>query len=276
MKLNFSDQIKDDFISQISHLTPGFSGADLANISNEAALMAARDGQNQVEKKNFYSALERVIAGAEKKNSIISVEDKKLIAYRECGKVIVSWFHEYSDLILKVSLLSRTKMNAFSQFLPSDKKLYSKDELFDRMCLQFGGKAAETVVFNKTTTSSESDLRKVTDMAYAQVESLGMSDVIGNLSFPTRAEEKRSGQVGKKPYSRKLRNSIDFEVNKLVAKSYQSAVSTLNNNMDKLHLLADELIKKESLKYEEIVELVGEPVSKERYKSATRHLTTDA
>lgn len=268
LKINFFGKDRDDFLSQLSHLTPGFSGADLANICNEAALMAARDGHEEINKKQFYAALERVIAGAEKKNSIISVEDKKLIAYREAGKVLVSWYHEYSDLILKVSLISRTKLNAYSQFLPSDKKLYSKDELYDQLCLHFGGRAAETIVFNKTTTNSEEDLKRVTNMAYTQVESLGMSDVIGHLSFPTRAEEKRSGIVGRKPYSKKLRNTIDLEVNKLIASAHNTTVATLNSHIDQLHLLAEELLKKETLSYHEITQIIGEPVNKERYKTS--------
>ncbi len=189
---------------------------------------------------------------------------------------MISWFHEYSDLILKVSLLHRTKLNAFSQTLPSDRKLYSKDELFDQMCLNFGGRAAETLIFNTTTTNSETDLRKVTDMAYAQVESLGMNDVVGNLSFPTRAEEKRSGgMVGEKPYSRKLRNVIDFEVSKLVTSAHDRSVETLKAHVDVLHKLVEELLKRETLTYAEIVELIGEPVKKERFKTATAHLTVD-
>lgn len=276
LKINFTGKDREDFLSQISHLTPGFSGADLANICNEAALMAAREGKKDIDKHNFYAALERVIAGAEKKNSIITVEDKKLIAYREAGKVIVSWFHDYSDLILKVSLLSRTKLNAYSQFLPSDKKLYSKDELFDQLCLQFGGRAAETLVFNKVTTSSEEDLKRVTKMAYNQVESLGMNDVVGNMSFATQAEQRRSGgQVGQKPYSKKLRNTIDFEVNKLLASAHQSTVDTLTNNMSSLHKLAGELVERETLTYEEIVDILGEPVNKERYKVARSHISSE-
>lgn len=188
----------------------------------------------------------------------------------------MSWFHEYSDLILKVSLISRTKLNAYSQFLPSDKKLYSKDELFDQLCLHFGGRAAETLIFNKSTTSSEDDLKRVTKMAYNQVESLGMNDVIGNMSFPTQAEIKRSGgQVGQKPYSRKLRNTIDFEVNKLVSTAHQSTMDTLTSNLDSLHKLAAELIDRETLTYEEIVEILGEPVNRERYKVARSHISSD-
>jgi spastic paraplegia protein 7 len=271
LKIGFEAKEKDDLISQLSHLTPRFSGADLANICNESALLAAREGQGKIEKQNFFAALERVMSGAEKKSTTISVEDRNLLAYQECGKVIISWFHESCDLILKVSLLSRTKSNSFTQYLPSDKKLYSKEDLFDQMCLSFGGRVAETIVFNRKSTNSEQDLKRITKLAYAQVESFGMSNVIGNMSFPTQQEEKASsgGQVGKRPYSKKLRNLIDSEVNRLMAKAHTETEKTIRNNMDKLHQLASELLKKETLTYEDIVKLIGNPLNKTRYSLAT-------
>jgi spastic paraplegia protein 7 len=268
LKLDFDGKEKENFVSQLSHLTPRFSGADLANICNEAALLAAREGLKSISKNHFIAALERVMAGAEKKTTTISVEDRKIIAYRECGHVLISWFHGYSDLILKVSLLSRTKGNVFSQYLPSDRKLYSKEELFDQMCLYFGGRVVESVVFNKFTTKSETDLKRITKLAYAQVKSFGMNDVLGNISFPTDQEEKASGAIGKKPYSKKLQSIIDLEVNKLIASAHAEAEKTVRNNLDKLHLLADELIKKENLSYEDIVKLIGPPLNKSRYELA--------
>jgi spastic paraplegia protein 7 len=276
LKLLFDQQQKDELISQLAHLTPRFSGADLANVCNESALLAARDGQNSIEKKNFYSALERVLAGAEKRSTTISVEDRKLLAYQECGKVIISWFHQSCDLILKVSLLSRTKANAFTQYLPIDRKLYSKEDLFDQMCLNFGGRVAETIVFNRNTTQSEQDLKKITKLAYAQVESFGMSPVIGNMSFPTQQEEKAmsGGTVGKRPYSKKLRSVIDLEVNKLMANAHKETEKTINTNIDKLHKIANELLKRETLSYEDICALIGPPVNQTRYSIATSHQTS--
>jgi ATP-dependent Zn protease len=192
-----------------------------------------------------------------------------MIAYHECGHIIVSWFHQYSDLILKVSLLSRTKMNAFSQYLPNDRKIFSKEELFDQMVLYFGGRAAETLIFNHNSTNSEQDLKKITKLAYAQIESFGMSDHIGNMSFPTQDEEKETeGIIREKPYSKKLRAEIDMEVNRLVARAHKQAMETMSANLDKLHLLADELLKNESLKYEDIVKLIGPPLNKTRYEMA--------
>lgn len=192
-----------------------------------------------------------------------------MLAFRECGHVIVSWFHKYSDLILKVSLLSRTKNTSFTQYLPSDKKLYSKEELFDQMCLFFGGRVAESIVFNRFTTKSEHDLKKITKLAYAQVESFGMNDVVGNVSFPTQQEERaKNNMVGERPYSKKFRAVIDLEVQKLVQEAHERASETVRKNMDKLNLLAQELLLKENLNYEDIVRLIGPPENPERLKMA--------
>ena len=144
------------------------------------------------------------------------------------------------------------------------------------MCLYFGGRVAETLVFNRVTTQSEQDLKKITNLAYAQVESFGMNDVIGNMSFPTQREEKMSGGVGKRPYSKKLRNIIDQEVNKLIAQAHLAAKKTVNDNMDKLHKLSEELIKKESLSYEEIIQLIGAPLNNSRYTLAQLNLKTSS
>lgn len=213
-------------------------------------------------------------AGPEKKTSTISVEDKKLLAYHECGHVLISWFHPYSDLILKVSLLSRTKSNVFSQYLPSDSKIFSKEELFDQMCLHFGGRVAESIVFNRFTTNSEQDLKKITKLAYSQIESFGMNEAVGNVSFPTQAEQRTQGGVGIKPYSKKLRKLIDFEVNKLVSEAHKTAMETVQTNIDYLHKLADELLSKENLNYEDIVRLIGPPKNEKRYRLAQITMNT--
>ena len=145
------------------------------------------------------------------------------------------------------------------------------------MCLYFGGRVAESLVFNRFTTQSEQDLKKITNLAYAQVESFGMNDVIGNMSFPTQREEKMSGGgVGKRPYSKKLRNVIDQEVNKLIARAHSSAQKTVRENMEMLHKLSEELIKKESLNYDEIVQLIGPPLNKSRFTLAQTNLNTSS
>lgn len=189
--------------------------------------------------------------------------------------MLISWFHQYSDLILKVSLLSRTKANVFSQYLPSDSKIFSKEELFDQMCLHFGGRVAESLVFNRFTTNSEQDLKKITRLAYAQIESFGMSEAVGNMSFPTQQEEKANGGGGGvKPYSKKLRRVIDLEVNKLVSEAHKKAMQTVNNNIDLLHKLAAELLLKENLNYDDIVKLLGPPKNQRRYSLAQVTLNT--
>lgn len=214
------------------------------------------------------------LAGPEKKTSTISVEDRKLLAYHECGHVLISWFHPYSDLILKVSLLSRTKANVFSQYLPSDSKIFSKEELFDQMCLHFGGRVAESIVFNRFTTNSEQDLKKITKLAYAQIESFGMNEAVGNVSFPTQAEQRATGGIGIKPYSKKLRKLIDLEVNKLVSEAHKKSMETVQNHLDSLHKLSNELLVKENLNYEDIVRLIGPPKNEKRYNLAKITLNT--
>ena len=144
------------------------------------------------------------------------------------------------------------------------------------MCLYFGGRVTESLVFNRFTTRSEQDLKKITNLAYAQIESFGMNDVIGNMSFPTQREEKQIGAVGQRPYSKKLRAIIDLEVNKLVAKAHSSAEETVKKNLDKLNMLADELLKKEALNYEDIVRLIGPPLNSSRYKLAENALKTQS
>jgi len=144
------------------------------------------------------------------------------------------------------------------------------------MCLYFGGRVAESLVFNRITTQSEQDLKKITNLAYAQIESFGMNETIGNMSFPTQKEEKQSGGIGKRTYSRKLRNIIDQEVNKLIAQAHSSAEKTVRNNMDKLHKLSEELIKRESLNYEEIVKLIGQPLNKSRFTLAELNAKTSS
>ncbi len=167
-------------------------------------------------------------------------------------------------------------MNAFSQYLPSDRKLFSKEELFDQMCLYFGGRVAESIIFNNYTTNSEQDLKKVTKLAYAQIESFGMSELIGNVSFPTQQEEAQKGSVNKKPYSKKLRATIDMEVNSLIAKAHRDATETMMKHQDKLHILVKELLRKENLNYEDIVRLIGPPLNKTRYNLAEHALKTSS
>ena len=162
-------------------------------------------------------------------------------------------------------------MNAFSQYLPSDRTILSKEDFFDQMCLKFGGRVAESLIFNHTSTNSEQDLKNITRLAYEQVKACGMSEKIGNMAFSW------SEELGRKPYSKKLHATIDMEVNQLVAQAHKKATETVNANLDRLHLLANELLKKEILNYEDIVKLIGPPLNQSRYnlaKASSKTTTT--
>jgi len=194
------------YSKRLAELTPGNSGADIANICNEAALHAARLNKKTVDKGNFEYAVERVIAGMEKKSNTMSPEERKIVAYHEAGHAVVGWMLEHTDPLLKVSIVPRTNATlGYAQYLPLDNKLYSTQQLFDRMCMTLGGRAAEAKIFRRVTTGAEDDLRKVTDLAYKQVVTFGMSPRVGNVSFPVR----KPTELTKKFYSDKLAKLMD-------------------------------------------------------------------
>ncbi|XP_059149697.1 paraplegin-like isoform X2 [Physella acuta] len=251
-------KIENDAISYakpLSKLTPGMSGADINNICNEAAIHAAREKRKFVDKKDFEYAVERVLAGVEKKTRLLSPTEKKVVAYHESGHALVGWMLKYTDALLRVSIVPRTNSAlGFAQYLPSDQKLYSQEELFERMCMALGGRAAESLIFNHVSTGAHDDLQRVTKMAYDQIRSFGMNSVIGHLSFPS--DQENSGQ---KPYSQKLAHTIDEEARLLIARAFLKTQAVLKENKEKLHLLATALIEKEVLNYEDIEKLIGPP-----------------
>lgn len=241
----------------LSRLTPGMSGADISNICNEAAIHAARDKKLQVDKEDFEYAVERVIAGAEKKTSLLPPLEKKVVAYHESGHALVGWMLKYTDALLRISIVPRTTSAlGFAQYLPSDQKLYSQQELFERMCMALGGRAAESLIFNHVSTGAQDDLQRVTKMAYAQISSYGMNERVGHLSFPSDAES----QMGTKPFSQKLAATIDEEARLMVQQAFLHTQKVLEENKDKLHKLATTLLEKEVLDYTEIEALIGPPV----------------
>jgi len=196
----------ETYSSRLAALTPGHSGADIANIVNEAALHAAREKGTFVREDDFEYAIERVIAGMEKKSSTMTPAERKVVAFHEAGHTLTGWLLEHTDPIMKVSIIPRTKGTlGFAQYLPSDQRLYSTEQLFDRMCMMLGGRAAEAITFKKITTGAQDDLEKVTQLAYRQVVQFGMSPVIGHVSFPSM----EPGEVGRKPYSNQLSKMID-------------------------------------------------------------------
>lgn len=244
------------FSKRLAYLTPGFSGADIANVCNEAALHAARSKQHKVTGADLEYAVERLVGGTEKRSHSMSPQEKRVVAYHESGHALVGWMLEHTDALLKVTIVPRTSLAlGFAQYIPKDQKLHTKEELFDRMCMTLGGRVAESLTFNRITTGAQNDLEKVTKMAYANVKEFGMNDTVGLVSFP----EEESKELGRRPYSKKLANLIDLETRKLVTKAYQRTEEVLKEHKDKLALLAENLIKKETLNYDDVEQLLGPP-----------------
>lgn len=248
------EKLPDYYVKRLSYLTPGFSGADIANVCNEAALHAARHKQDIVRATNLEYAVERVVGGTEKRSHAMSPAEKKIVAYHEAGHALTGWLLEHTDALLKVTIVPRTNSAlGFAQYTTSDQKLYSKEELFDRMCMALGGRAAEAVTFNSITSGAQNDLEKVTKIAYAQVRVYGMSPTVGLLSFPDLKER------GKSPFSKTLKNLIDLEARKLIGDAYFRTEKLLRDNQDKLKNLAEELLKKETLNFKDVERILGPP-----------------
>lgn len=246
------------YAPRLAPLTPGFSGADIANVCNEAALHAAKNKETQVTAQDLEYAVERVVGGTEKRTHAMSPGERKTVAYHEAGHALVGWLLKHTDALLKITIVPRTNLAlGFAMYTPTDQKLFSKEELFERMCMALGGRVAESLTFNRITTGAQNDLEKVTKMAYAQVQQYGMSEAVGLVSFP----EKDDGAMfqGKKPYSKTLATLIDCEVNNLVTKAYLKTEEVLKANKDKLELLAETLLKQETLNYADVEKLIGPP-----------------
>lgn len=242
---------------RLAELTPGFSGADIANICNEAALHAAREGHKHIDTMNFEYAVERVIAGSIKKSKILSREEQRVVAFHESGHALVGWLLEHTEAVMKVSIAPRTNAAlGFAQILPRDQYLFTKDQLFERMCMALGGRAAEAITFNKVTTGAQDDLRKVTRVAYSMVKQYGMCDSVGQVSFPETEEQ---GAIGRRPFSQGLQQQMDREAKMLIARAYKQTEKLLIDNRDKLALLATSLLEREVVNYEDIEALLGPP-----------------
>lgn len=239
---------------RLAEFTPGFSGADIANICNEAALHAAREGFKSIDTFNFEYAVERVIAGSVKKSKILSKEEQKVVAYHESGHALVGWLLEHTEAVMKVSIAPRTNAAlGFAQILPKDQYLFTKEQLFERMCMALGGRASEAITFNKVTTGAQDDLRKVTRVAYSMVKQYGMVASVGQMSFP----EDDQGGIGRRPFSQGLQQQMDHEAKLLIAQAYRRTEKLLLDNRDKLILLANALIEREVVNYDDIEALLG-------------------
>ncbi|MDO1446133.1 ATP-dependent zinc metalloprotease FtsH [Rhodocytophaga aerolata] len=235
--------------------TPGFAGAEIANVCNEAALIAARRNKVSVDMQDFQDAVDRVIGGLEKKNKIILPEEKKTVAYHEAGHAVAGWFLEHADPLVKVSIVPRgVAALGYAQYLPREQFLYTTEQLFDEMCMTLGGRAAEDIVFNKISTGALSDLERITKMAYGMVTMYGMNDKIGNVSF---YDSKQSEYNFTKPYSEATAKTIDEEVRNIISTAFERTKQLLNEKRRELEIIAQELLKKEILFQSDLERLIG-------------------
>jgi cell division protease FtsH len=245
---------KDLDIHKLAVQTPGFAGADIANICNEAALIAARKGKSEVDMQDFNDAIDRVIGGLEKKNKIISPEEKKVIAYHEAGHAVAGWFLEHAHPLVKVTIVPRgVAALGYAQYLPREVYIRNTDHLMDDMCMSLGGRAVEEIVFGKISTGALSDLQHVTRAAYAMVSMYGMNDKIGNISF----YDPQSENSFSKPYSEETGKIIDDEVRKLVDKAYTRTKQLLNDKIEAVKAIAEALLKKEVLYKDDLDQMIG-------------------
>src|SRR5664280_1487043 len=235
--------------------TPGFSGADIANVCNEAALIAARKNKTVVEKQDFLDAVDRIVGGLERKNKIISIGEKKTIAYHEAGHATVSWLLEYASPLVKVTIIPRGRALGAAWYLPEERQITTREQLLDEMAYALGGRASEELVFGKISTGALSDLEKITKQAYAMVSFFGMSDKVGNISFYDSSGQSDFGFT--KPYSEKTAELIDQEVNLIISESYIRAKEVLKNNMKGLTELAELLLEKEVIFSEDLERIFG-------------------
>ncbi|HUC79368.1 MAG TPA: ATP-dependent zinc metalloprotease FtsH, partial [Flavisolibacter sp.] len=241
-------------IHKLAEQTPGFAGADIANVCNEAALIAARKGKGAVDMSDFQDAVDRVIGGLEKKNKIISPEEKKIIAYHEAGHAICGWFLEHAYPLLKVTIVPRgTAALGYAQYTPKEQYLYNTDQLHDQICMTLGGRAAEEIFFGKISTGAQNDLQQITRIATAMVTVYGMSDKVGNISYYDPQSENQFS----KPYSDETAKIIDEEVRRLIDEAYTRTKGLLTERRGEVEKLAEELLEKEVLFQSDVEALIG-------------------
>jgi cell division protease FtsH len=255
-------------VYKLAALTPGFVGADIANICNEAALIAARNDKTAVDMQDFHDAIDRAIGGLEKKNKLISPEEKKIIAYHEAGHAVAGWYLENAHPLLKVSIIPRgVAALGYAQYLPKEKYIEREEEMLDRMCMTLGGRAAEKLVFNKISTGAQNDLDHVTKVAYAMVSVFGMNDKVGNVSF----YDMQNQNTFSKPFSEATSRMIDEESRGIIAKQYLRAQELLKDKRKELDALANLLLEKEVLFKDDLERLIG----KRPFDKADEEITTN-
>ncbi len=268
--LKLEKELDKDFLAR---QTPGFSGADIANICNEAALIAARKKKENVQKQDFLDAVDRIIGGLEKKNKIITKEEKKTIAYHEAGHATVSWMLEHANPLVKVTIVPRGRSLGAAWYLPEERSLNTTEQILDEMCAALGGRAAEYIIFNKISTGALSDLEKVTKQAMAMVTIYGLDEKIGNISY---YDSQNQGYGFTKPYSEETAKIIDQEIKKIIDGQYERAKAILKKHEDKLHQLANKLLETEVIFKEDLEIIFGKrPFDKEVVKKEEKAKKTE-
>ncbi|MDO6674917.1 ATP-dependent zinc metalloprotease FtsH [Tenacibaculum sp. 1B UA] len=238
----------------LAQQTPGFSGADIANLCNEAALIAARKGKEAIEHQDFLDAVDRIVGGLEKKNKVITPKEKKVIAFHEAGHATVSWMLEHAAPLVKVTIVPRGQSLGAAWYLPEERKIVQTEQMLDEMCATMGGRAAEKLIFNKISTGALSDLEKVTKQARAMVTVYGLNDKVGNVTY----YDSSGNDSFVKPYSEATAQKIDEEISEIIENQYKRAVDLLDQNRDKLTELADLLLEKEVIFKDDLVKIFGD------------------
>jgi cell division protease FtsH len=239
---------------KLAEQTPGFAGAEIANVCNEAALIAARKGKSEVSMDDFNNAVDRVIGGLEKKNKIISPQEKRIVAYHEAGHAVAGWFLESTDPLVKVSIVPRgVAALGYAQYLPKEQYLYTIEQMMDNMSMTLGGRVAEEIIFGRISTGAQNDLERITRMAYGMVTIYGMNPVIGNVSF----NDPNGEYQFQRPYSEETARMIDVEVRKLINEVHERTRALLLEKREQLELIAQELLSKEVIYQTDLERLVG-------------------
>jgi ATP-dependent metalloprotease FtsH len=255
-KVKYQEGLELDEVAQrLASLTPGFTGAELANVVNEAALIAARNESEYIDFDDFSGAIDRVIGGLEKKSKVLSLEEKTLVAHHEAGHAVTGWFLKHAAPLLKVSIVPRgTAALGYAQYLPKEQKLHTKEQMLDTMCMMLGGRIAEKIFFDRVSTGAQDDLQKVTRLAYSIVTLYGMNDAIGNRSYPPPQD----GQLAhSRPYSEKTAELVDAEVRAIANEAYERTLALLTEKKELMAALAQLLLEKEVIHKEDVEAVLG-------------------
>ena len=250
--LKLATELDIDFLAK---QTPGFSGADIANVCNEAALIAARKDKKEVEKQDFLDAVDRIVGGLEKKNKIVTETERRTIAFHEAGHASVSWLLEHANPLVKVTIVPRGRALGAAWYLPEERQITTTEQMLDEMCSTLGGRASEEIFFNKISTGALNDLERVTRQSYAMVSYFGMSKKVGNMSYYDSSGQNEYGFT--KPYSEKTAQTIDEEASSIITEQYERAKQIINDNKSKLEELANLLLEREVIFTDDVERIFG-------------------